>query len=149
MTRPSEPLPDPRPLLRTGAELEDTADLSAPISNSYAEHSVRDSPACRSLCAAQLNDPTPSLFRDKDATGCKLAAPPRFTQAPAPASTPCAQVYHSTMNDRPDVQAVCGCAMLPIKTTTRGPAPLAAEGARAPALKNRKRAARRARKKES
>ena len=59
-------------------ELEDTADLSAPISNSYAEHSVRDSPACRSLCAAQLNDPTPSLFRDKDAAGCKLAAPPRF-----------------------------------------------------------------------
>jgi len=37
-------------------------------------------------------------------------------------------VYHSTMNDRTDVQTVCGCAMLPIKTTTRGPAPLAPEG---------------------
>lgn len=37
-------------------------------------------------------------------------------------------VYHSTMNEA-DVQQVCGCSMLPIKTTTRGPAPLAGEGA--------------------
>jgi len=37
-------------------------------------------------------------------------------------------VYHSSQNDRTDVQVVCGCAVLPIKTTTRGPAPLAPEG---------------------
>ena len=38
-------------------------------------------------------------------------------------------VYHSSMNEVPDVQLVCGCSMLPIKTSTRGPAPLAPEGA--------------------
>ena len=38
-----------------------------------------------------------------------------------------AMVYHSSLNDK-DAQAVCGCAMLPLKTTTRGPAPLAPEG---------------------
>lgn len=37
-------------------------------------------------------------------------------------------VYHSSMNEKPDIQQVCGCSMLPIKTTTRGPAPLAPEG---------------------
>jgi len=36
-------------------------------------------------------------------------------------------VYHSSFNDEA-VQIVCGCSMLPIKTTTRGPAPLATEG---------------------
>ena len=36
-------------------------------------------------------------------------------------------VYHSTMNERADVQAACGCSLLPIKTTTRGPAPLVAD----------------------
>ena len=36
-------------------------------------------------------------------------------------------VYHSSMNEV-DAQQVCGCSMLPIVTTTRGPAPLAAEG---------------------
>ena len=40
-------------------------------------------------------------------------------------------VYHSTLNEA-DAQAVCGCAMLPMRTTTRGPAPLAPEGERAP-----------------
>ena len=39
------------------------------------------------------------------------------------------QVYHSTMNERPDVQVVCGCSILPIKTTCRGPAPPCSEGA--------------------
>ena len=37
-------------------------------------------------------------------------------------------VYHSSLNELPDVQQVCGCSMLPIVTTTRGPAPLAPEG---------------------
>ena len=39
-------------------------------------------------------------------------------------------VYHSSFNDEA-VQIVCGCSMLPIKTTTRGPAPLATEGVNA------------------
>jgi actin related protein 2/3 complex subunit 3 len=39
-------------------------------------------------------------------------------------------VYHSSLNEKADVQQACGCSLLPIKTTTRGPAPLAAEGAR-------------------
>jgi len=38
-------------------------------------------------------------------------------------------VYHSSMNDAANVQQACGCSILPIKTTTRGPAPLAGEGA--------------------
>ena len=38
-------------------------------------------------------------------------------------------MYHSTLNEVPDVQVACGIGMLPIKTTTRGPAPLAPEGA--------------------
>jgi len=37
-------------------------------------------------------------------------------------------VYHSSLNDAADVEIVCGCSVLPIKTTTRGPAPVAAEG---------------------
>jgi len=37
-------------------------------------------------------------------------------------------VYHSAFNDDASYQLVCGCAMLPIKTTTRGPAPVAPEG---------------------
>ncbi|KAL1529878.1 hypothetical protein AB1Y20_000808 [Prymnesium parvum] len=37
-------------------------------------------------------------------------------------------VYHSTMNDRPDVTVVCGCGILPLKTTCRGPAPPCPEG---------------------
>jgi actin related protein 2/3 complex subunit 3 len=37
-------------------------------------------------------------------------------------------VYHSTLNEA-DVQVIAGCGMLPIKTSTRGPAPLAAEDA--------------------
>jgi len=37
-------------------------------------------------------------------------------------------VYHSSMNERPDVSIVCGCAILPIKTTCRGPAPPCPEG---------------------
>jgi len=36
-------------------------------------------------------------------------------------------VYHSSLNEV-DVQIVCGCSMLPLKTTTRGPAPVAQEG---------------------
>ncbi len=36
-------------------------------------------------------------------------------------------VYHSTKNDEDATQA-CGCSILPIVTTTRGPAPLAPEG---------------------
>ena len=31
-------------------------------------------------------------------------------------------VYHSKLNDV-DAQVVCGCAVLPLKTSTRGPAP--------------------------
>mmetsp|Transcript_70625 Transcript_70625/g.139985 ORF Transcript_70625/g.139985 Transcript_70625/m.139985 type:complete len:175 (-) Transcript_70625:283-807(-) len=38
-------------------------------------------------------------------------------------------VYHSALNDDSNYQLVCGCSMLPIKTTTRGPAPLATEDA--------------------
>ena len=37
-------------------------------------------------------------------------------------------VYHSSFNDT-DAQLACGCAMLPMKTATRGPAPIAPEGA--------------------
>ena len=40
-------------------------------------------------------------------------------------------VYHSSMNDV-EVQQVCGCSMLPIKTGTRGPAPLLAESSEQP-----------------
>ena len=36
-------------------------------------------------------------------------------------------VYHSSLNDA-DAQTACGCALLPMKTTTRGPAPIAPEG---------------------
>lgn len=36
-------------------------------------------------------------------------------------------VYHSSMNGT-SAEVVCGCAMLPIKTTTRGPAPLLGDG---------------------
>ena len=47
--------------------LGDGADLSAPLSNTYAEHPVVDSPACRALCAAigeaGLDKGLSSLFR--------------------------------------------------------------------------------------
>ena len=59
-------------------QLADTADVSVPISNTYAEHTVHDSPACRSLCAAQLSDPVASLFKDTNAEGCELAGEPQF-----------------------------------------------------------------------
>ena len=36
-------------------------------------------------------------------------------------------VYHSAKNDE-EAQQACGCSILPIVTTTRGPAPLAPEG---------------------
>ena len=36
-------------------------------------------------------------------------------------------VYHSSRNEVSDVQLVCGCGVFPIKTTTRGPAPLASD----------------------
>ena len=60
-------------------ELADTADLSVPLSNSYAEHHVHDSPACRALCTSVgIDSSRRSLFRDQHAAGCKLAAPPAF-----------------------------------------------------------------------
>jgi len=36
-------------------------------------------------------------------------------------------VYHSKLNDT-SAQLVCGCALLPLKTSTRGPAAIAPEG---------------------
>jgi len=62
-------------------QLGNDADLSVPLSNTYAEHAVHDSPACRSLCAGVASRTTAerwSLFADADARGCKLAAAPRF-----------------------------------------------------------------------
>ena len=51
-----------------GVSLDDTADLSVPLSNSYAQHAVHDSAACRALCTAQQARPRASLFGDKHAT---------------------------------------------------------------------------------
>jgi hypothetical protein len=60
-------------------ELGDAADLSVPLTNTYAEHRVRDSSACRALCAAQQQAPgRRSLFADPHAAGCELAGAPRF-----------------------------------------------------------------------
>ena len=53
---------------------------------------------------------------------CAACAP--FTDA----SRPCRQVYHSNLED-PNAEVVCGCAILPMKTTTKGPAPVIQEGA--------------------
>mmetsp|Transcript_5639 Transcript_5639/g.13608 ORF Transcript_5639/g.13608 Transcript_5639/m.13608 type:complete len:171 (+) Transcript_5639:34-546(+) len=36
-------------------------------------------------------------------------------------------VYHSNLED-PNAEVVCGCAILPMKTTTKGPAPVIQEG---------------------
>ena len=46
----------------------------------------------------------------------------------ADASRPCRQVYHSNLED-PNAEVVCGCAILPMKTTTKGPAPVIQDGA--------------------
>jgi len=36
-------------------------------------------------------------------------------------------VYHSNLED-PNLEVVCGCAILPMKTTTKGPAPVIQDG---------------------
>ena len=54
-------------------------------------------------------------------------APPR-----ADASRPRRQVYHSNLED-PNLEVVCGCAILPMKTTTKGPAPVIQDGVCTPA----------------
>ena len=39
------------------------------------------------------------------------------------------QVYHSTLEEKAQsAEIVCGCAILPIKTTTKGPAPIMEDG---------------------
>jgi actin related protein 2/3 complex subunit 3 len=43
------------------------------------------------------------------------------------ASRPSRQVYHSNLED-PNAEVVCGCAILPMKTTTKGPAPVIQDG---------------------
>jgi hypothetical protein len=60
--------------------LSPTADLSVPLTNSYAEHKVHDSPACRALCSSLTqaggNSSRQDLFKNKNAAACKLAQQP-------------------------------------------------------------------------
>lgn len=56
-----------------------TADLSAPLTNSYAEHKVHDSDACRALCSSlQGASALVDLFADPNAKGCHLAQTPNI-----------------------------------------------------------------------
>jgi hypothetical protein len=60
--------------------LADTADVSAAITNTYAEHLVIDSPSCRALCASVVKQ-GPSmtdLHNDTNAAKCNLTSAPNF-----------------------------------------------------------------------
>eukprot|EP00729_Bicosta_minor_P019520 gene19520-30336_t len=58
---------------------EPGAVLPYPLSNSYAEHIVLDSRACRKLCNKINSNPTTiNLYTDADAAECTLAAAPAF-----------------------------------------------------------------------
>ena len=64
-----------------------------------------------------------------NALHCTVPHPMCAACAPgADASRPCRQVYHSNLED-PNAEVVCGCAILPMKTTTKGPAPVIQDGA--------------------
>ena len=69
------------------------------------------------------------LRRSSNAPHCTVPHPMCAACAPgADASRPCRQVYHSNLED-PNAEVVCGCAILPMKTTTKGPAPVIQDGA--------------------
>ena len=74
--RRSATMADGQPLL---VHFEAGATLPYPLSNSYAEHTVVDSKACRRLCDAISSNPTAvDLYTDTNAAGCMLAAQPSF-----------------------------------------------------------------------
>jgi len=55
--------------------LADGVDVGVPLTNTYAEHAVVDSPACRALCAAVGANPAQlDLFGLASAHGCTLAS---------------------------------------------------------------------------
>eukprot|EP01043_Picozoa_sp_COSAG02_P033467 COSAG02_NODE_2286_length_9213_cov_149.155914_1_plen_529_part_00 len=57
--------------------LEVTADISVPLTNSYAEHAVQDSAACRELCSSiEATPQTLDLWGDHNAQSCHLTQPP-------------------------------------------------------------------------
>lgn len=57
--------------------LEPTADISVPLTNSYAEHSVHDSNACRALCSSIEKSPRMlDLWGEQNAQSCQLARVP-------------------------------------------------------------------------
>lgn len=58
--------------------LDAAADVSVPLSNSYAEHPVHDSSACRALCSTLQSHPKINLFDDPNATACKLSGKPNI-----------------------------------------------------------------------
>ena len=67
----STSMADGKPVL---IHLADAADVSVPITNSFVEHRVRDSDACRALCSKIFKAPGADLFGDADASACSLAS---------------------------------------------------------------------------
>ena len=61
--------------------LSDGADLSVPLSNTYATHPIVDSPACARLCAKIGTRPTRTIWGDADADSCMLSGAPAIRAA--------------------------------------------------------------------
>jgi hypothetical protein len=62
--------------------LGDDADLSVPLSNTFAEHQVADSAGCRALCTTIQNSNVTDLWKNADALRCMLSAEPAFKAKP-------------------------------------------------------------------
>ena len=56
--------------------LADDAELGVPLTNSYVEHAVTDSPACRNLCRQLTDEPALDLHGNAHAAACTLASDP-------------------------------------------------------------------------